>query len=266
MLCCPVCKNKLVLCGKTYRCENNHCFDLSKKGYVNLLLSQASNKKIHGDDKTMALSRRDFLNSGHYSFLLNSICSELDNCRSVLDVGCGECYYTSGIKEYLGKDAKVAGVDISKNIIEVGSSRVRGSDIVLAVAGCTKLPFANSSLDALVSVFAPVCESEFYRVLKPDGKVVRVSAGVDHLIELKKSIYDRPFLNPEAELKMHGFYTESHQRLMYKFTAQNQELKNLFTMTPYYYKTSKSDAQKLDLIPSLEITADFSIDVYKKCL
>lgn len=36
---CPVCKEKLVRENKTYKCINNHCFDMAKQGYLNLLLS-----------------------------------------------------------------------------------------------------------------------------------------------------------------------------------------------------------------------------------
>jgi 23S rRNA (guanine745-N1)-methyltransferase len=34
-------------------CENGHSFDLAKSGYFNLLLSQQSKEKRHGDDKLM---------------------------------------------------------------------------------------------------------------------------------------------------------------------------------------------------------------------
>ena len=37
ILICPVCKNELFFENKTAKCENNHCFDLAKEGYVNLL-------------------------------------------------------------------------------------------------------------------------------------------------------------------------------------------------------------------------------------
>ena len=35
-------------------------------------------------------------------------------------------------------------------------------------------------------------------------------------------------------------------------------------MTPYAFKTSVSDAAKLDALPHLEITAEFDIFVYTK--
>ena len=65
---CPVCKNELSEEEKLYRCENGHCFDKSKFGYVNLLQSQKSSAKRHGDDRLMVRARRDFLDSGYYGF------------------------------------------------------------------------------------------------------------------------------------------------------------------------------------------------------
>lgn len=64
--CCPVCKEELKLDGRTYRCINNHCFDCAKQGYVNLLQSNKSKSKRHGDDKLMIEARTEFLNTDSY--------------------------------------------------------------------------------------------------------------------------------------------------------------------------------------------------------
>ena len=36
-LICPVCKQQLNKENKSYKCDSNHCFDMAKEGYVNLL-------------------------------------------------------------------------------------------------------------------------------------------------------------------------------------------------------------------------------------
>ena len=73
VLMCPVCGDSLEFCEKYYKCKRNHSFDISKKGYVNLLMSNASGDKRHGDDKAMAEARRDFLNRGYYFPLAEAI-------------------------------------------------------------------------------------------------------------------------------------------------------------------------------------------------
>lgn len=65
MLICPVCKKQLSKSGGSYVCPEKHSFDISRRGYVNLLQSQSP--KNHGDDKQMAAARREFLNGGFYS-------------------------------------------------------------------------------------------------------------------------------------------------------------------------------------------------------
>ena len=38
MLLCPKCGNKLVREERVWRCQNNHSYDIAKRGYVNLAL------------------------------------------------------------------------------------------------------------------------------------------------------------------------------------------------------------------------------------
>ena len=112
MFVCPKCNRKLNIIEKTYRCENGHCYDIAKKGYVNLLMSQVSKKRHHGDDKLMSVSRRDFLDKGYYKPLAKSLC-ELVQGKTVADIGCGECYYLSYIKDNIKKiviDEGISGI------------------------------------------------------------------------------------------------------------------------------------------------------------
>ena len=59
---CPVCRKPLERTEKIYRCPDGHSYDISKSGYINLLMSQKSGN--HGDDKIMVHARRDFLEKG----------------------------------------------------------------------------------------------------------------------------------------------------------------------------------------------------------
>lgn len=108
MIICPVCKKILNKEGKTYRCENNHCFDEGKQGYLNLLLSNQKHSKAPGDDKEMVLSRKGFLEKDYYKIISETVNRlVLDNRSSddaeILDIGCGEGYYTGRLKNLLKK-------------------------------------------------------------------------------------------------------------------------------------------------------------------
>ena len=68
-LVCPKCKEKLVKIENSYKCLNNHSFDISKEGYVNLLLSKSN----AGDNDLLIKSRHNFLNKGYYEDLAHKL-------------------------------------------------------------------------------------------------------------------------------------------------------------------------------------------------
>ena len=39
ILACPKCHEPLEIEGKTCKCINNHCYDIARQGYMNLLLN-----------------------------------------------------------------------------------------------------------------------------------------------------------------------------------------------------------------------------------
>ena len=98
---CPKCRAALFADGNVKKCENGHSFDIAKEGYVNLLRSGKSGDLI-GDDKFSARCRRDFLNKGYYALLKDNLCAYFANRQgSVLDICCGEGYYTDAVERTL---------------------------------------------------------------------------------------------------------------------------------------------------------------------
>ena len=57
---------------------------------------------------------------------------------------------------------------------------------------------------------------------------------------------------------------EKEYNISKKVNLNNEDLLNLFMMTPYFYKTSNDDKNKLEIIDNLDITFDFIISIYKK--
>ncbi len=129
ILICPVCGNDLDISENSYICRNNHCFDIAKSGYVNLLLSKHSGKSIHGDNKLMLQARRNFLEKGYYSPLRDELCAMVSRNFSggvILDAGCGEGYYTSAVYDALRQaevPVDIYGIDISKIAVEMAAKR-----------------------------------------------------------------------------------------------------------------------------------------------
>ena len=56
-LTCPVCGGVLHREERSLRCDAGHCYDIARQGYVNLLRSNQSKSKRHGDDKRMVAAR-----------------------------------------------------------------------------------------------------------------------------------------------------------------------------------------------------------------
>ena len=266
--CCPVCKETLAPDGRTYKCINNHCFDCARQGYVNLLLSNKSKNKRHGDDKLMIEARTQFLNTDAYKPLCDLMCGllkkHLPQNASVLDAGCGDCYYTEKIAAALAeKNADIIGVDISKSALIAAAKRSKS--IRLAVASVFSIPVADNSCDAVLNVFSPFAPEEYRRILKNGGILLRVIPLENHLFSLKKAVYDNPLKNPEENTQTDGFVLAESRELKYSLTlSSNEQIENLFRMTPYYYKTSRSDQQKLENINRLTTEIEFSVLVYKK--
>ena len=260
LLICPVCGLPLSVCANTYKCVNNHSFDIAKEGYVNLLRNQRSGDSI-GDSKQSARSRRDFLNKNYYRLLQNSL-TELfaDKQGSVLDICCGEGYYTSA----LGENAAlhVYGFDISKEMIRLASKR---GNATYFVANLATIPVADESFDYAVHLFAPFQEKEFSRILKKGGKLYTVIPGKNHLYGLKQVLYDSPYYNdenlPETScLQLCGKKKVSGKILL----SCPEDIMAVFQMTPYYYRTSERDKKKLACLNMLETEVSFVIAEYIK--
>lgn len=262
---CPVCKDRLEICGNTYSCSNRHCFDISKEGYVNLLMSQQSSLKRHGDDKMMVRARRDFLAKGFYDPLLKTlydvIVKNVSQGGVIADIGCGEGYYTKAVSS--GNIFNVFGIDISKDALKYAAKSI--NNVSFAVASAFSLPFSDESCDCVLSVFAPSAYEEFSRVLKNTGRLIKVVPLEEHLWDLKRAVYDEPYKN-KPEIRNDDLFTLiSVDELKYNITLENSDdIMNLFKMTPYYYKTGREEIEKLSVVTELETVVHFAVEVYEK--
>lgn len=268
--CCPLCGDVLTETRSGLRCPAGHCFDRAKEGYVNLLPVNRKHSKAPGDDKGMVAARRAFLEKGWYAPLreaLAALAVELTGpAPAVLDAGCGEGYYTGGVREALleaGKAPEVAGVDISKAALQRAGKRYPG--IEFAVASAYRLPAADGSVDLLLNVFSPLAIEEFRRVLKPGGVYLYVVPGARHLWELKEVLYERPYPNEEKETPYEGFAYDRIVPVDYTIHLPGQEdIHALFQMTPYYWKTPKEGAERLARLKELDCRIGFQVHVFRR--
>ena len=256
LFCCPVCKGQLK--GDTVaKCQSGHCFDVARQGHINLLMSNAKGKR-HGDDSAMVQARSRFLDKGYYAPLRDKVKEILGTGLTILDSGCGEGYYSS----LLAEGNVLCGIDISKDAVKSAARRLPSSQFAVASVG--EIPLPDNSVDCVVCIFAPESE-EFKRVLKQKGRLITVEPMEKHLFELKQAVYDKPYLNPAVKTEKEGYVFKSGCEVKYTVTIDcNEDIEALFMMTPYYYKTGKTDQDKLKSLEKLEVGLEFFVAEYEE--
>ena len=262
-LICPICGDTLRRAEREYRCENNHSFDIARQGYVNLLTVQQKKSLHPGDTREQVLSRRAFLEAGFYSPIVDALqqtARELNGTGPLLDIGCGEGYYSTRLAEAFG--AELTGLDISKEAVRCAAAQYKNARWLCATAA--HIPAESGSAGLITSLFALTMPEEFKRILKPDGYYFQVLAAQDHLMGLKSIIY------PELKLKekdsvpeLPGFRLVKSLPIRFTFTIEGEQIRNLFSMTPHVFRIGKEGAQRLAATKTLTDTASCVLNVYR---
>ncbi|MBI9099848.1 MAG: 23S rRNA (guanine(745)-N(1))-methyltransferase [Spirochaetaceae bacterium] len=264
---CPHCKSSLRLQNRSLICENRHCFDLAKEGYVNLLPVNWKKTKDPGDNSKMMMARRAFLESGHYEPLADKLAEIIkkihENERAtLLDLGCGEGYYAAYIKEQ-NRAINMLGLDISKTAIRYASKKYK--DISFSVASAFQIPISDNELDIVLRIYAPSSDSELQRVIKKGGYLITVTPGERHLYQLRDIIYREVRKHREEAKELKLFQLEEKIKLTYSLDIQDlPTIQNLLEMTPFGWKISEEDKDGLYKMGQWHIDCDFNIEVYKR--
>lgn len=267
MFICPICKTKLNTHGKTYRCENNHSFDVAKQGYVNLLPVNKKHSDNPGDSKEMVLARRAFLESGYYDCFTDKLREIINSLFigkekiTIADCGCGEGYY-DGRLENLNVDFELFGFDISKEAVKSASGKYKKYNY--AVGSCFNMPFADNSFDLALNIFAPMVENEMARILKRYGYIIYAVPGKSHLMGLKKILYEKTYENEEKHTEYDGFEFIDRISVKEKITVNGEMGVNLFKMTPYYFKTELGAEEKIQKNNGFTTEIHFDFLIYRK--
>jgi len=261
---CPLCQQSLVLKNKSYVCDNNHSFDMAKQGYVNLLPVQFKHSKAPGDNKAMVDARRAFLDKGFYQPLVDKMLALYQQygqkSEPLLDAGCGEGFYTHQFKT---SNNQVYGVDIAKETIKIAAKRYQACHF--SVGTLSKLSFTDNYFDFLISVYAPILETEFSRILQSNGYLLTVTPAEQHLYELKQLIYQQANEHDVSKSPIKNLTLIEEQRLTYPMHFDNSDdVLNLLSMTPFAFKATEQLLTKIKAMKAFSCQADFVLRLYKK--
>lgn len=262
---CPVCQSDLIAEAKRYFCANNHSFDIAHQGYVNLLLSSQRSSKAPGDSAEMLADRHAFLEAGFYqplrdriATLLTQLQTPLTREQTVLDLGCGEGYYTAA---FTAPHRKVYGLDIAKPALAMAAKRE--SAITWCVGTSRALPFHDNSMDAVTNIFCRPHGAEIQRVLHENGTLLIAGPGPNHLRELREILYET--IKPERdEAELAGFVPTSSETVSYALTLSAPHIMQLARMTPHYWRAPHERRGRLEKLEELTLQTEFNVRLLAK--
>jgi len=272
IFCCPICKSDLHFKEKSLICEQNHCFDISRFGYINFNFGSKTSKKYTPESFA---NRKEILESGYYSHILNEliyIINDIQNLKVVLDAGCGEGFYARNIAEKINPKTKselkseILAFDISKSAIQLAAKSDYNNCVKWFVGNMTPITLKNASVDCVLNIFSPANYSEFLRVLSDDGYIIKVVPAKNHLKELrdiaKEHLSAQDYSNEEViEHFQNHFKIIKRKEISATYKVSDKERDNFVNMTPLLFHVEK---ESLNLRAIENITIQAEIIVGKK--
>ena len=261
---CPICQENLTLVESSLKCENRHSFDLAKFGYVNLApqIKQSANY-----DKENFQNRQQILEAGFYQAILEAVSDLLSNsknAKTILDIGCGEGFYSRKLQER-HPDKTFYAFDISKDSVQIAAKSEPNWAVNWFVGDLARLPIKNASMDILLDIFSPANYGEFRRVLSKDGILIKVIPTKNHLKEIRQKVQDQLTNKDYSNQDIKNHFQEHFTILSSKTasltkTITADQLQALLSMTPLLFHIDQS---KIDWSQLTEITIEAEILVGK---
>ena len=263
-LICPICGKELNPMEKSFVCPDRHSFDVARQGYINLLTVQRKHSLAPGDTREQVLSRRAFLEAGYYAPIARTL---VETARKygvsgeILDVGCGEGYYSARLADALG--LPLTGLDISKEAVRCAAAKYKNHQWLCATAA--HIPVTDGAAGLVTSLFALTLPEEFNRVLEKDGLYFQVLAAEDHLLGLKSIIYEELHHKEKDTVpELPGFRRLESIPIRFDFTVEGEQVRNLFSMTPHVFRIGKTGAARLAETTLLSDTASCMLNVFRR--
>ncbi|GAA0483525.1 methyltransferase domain-containing protein [Alkalibacterium indicireducens] len=183
--------------------------------------------------RDMLLSRQRLAESGLWAPLLDKIQSLIKHPEGVLlDIGCGEGSHSAYLKKN-GYKGPIISFDISKEGINLAAAS--HEDIFFLTADLARSPFASRQYDTLLNILSPSNYSEFDRLMRQGGQVIKVVPNPGYLKELRELQEEskRTYSNVQVVEKFEEHYTHVRKEsVVYTFQLPEELVEDFITMTP----------------------------------
>ncbi|MBL1229786.1 methyltransferase domain-containing protein [Enterococcus sp. BWB1-3] len=252
---CPICHKSFVQESYTLKCEENHQFDLSKKGTLYFLKSHNQSEYNH----EMFSHRQVMIKSGMYRKMLEKLIPFVQEKENIIDIGCGEGSFLTELT-HLGMSGTKIGFDLSKDGIYLASNQP--IEAFWCAADLTNLPFADQSADCLLNIFSPSHYAEFQRVLKPNGLVVKIVPETGYLRELREAFFPnnqakQSYSNEKVIEKFsQSLAVVADERITSVFEIPQKKRLDLLEMSPLEWQADPKIKEVLKQNPLEKVTID----------
>ncbi|MGY2065294.1 putative RNA methyltransferase [Blastococcus sp. SYSU DS0619] len=185
LLACPVCAAPLAAGpgDAGLRCAAGHAVDRARQGHVTLL--PPGRRPATGDSAEMVADRVAFLSAGHYDAVSSALAEAVTapgEPATLLDLGGGTGHHLARLLDAL-PDAVGVVLDASRYAAR-RAARAHPRAVAVVADTWARLPVRDAAVDRVLVVFAPRNGPEIARVLRPEGRLVVVTPGPDHLTEI----------------------------------------------------------------------------------
>jgi 23S rRNA (guanine745-N1)-methyltransferase len=250
--------------SRSLQCASGHNFDVAKEGYVNLLPSHKKNSLEPGDSAQMIAARRRVHSAGLYRPVHEAIFSQLSAYPSpatVLELGCGEGYYSNALQQHWPA-AQVGAIDISKTAVRLAAKAY--PQVAFAVASSFDIPVPSDSHELLLRIFAPTKDAEVHRVLKEGAHYLELTPAPRHMWTLRSALYQTPKPHVDARSEIPGLECCDQQLLEFEIDVEGELLKDLVAMTPFAHRGHREKRERLLAGQGVTVEMAFSLRLFRR--
>ena len=217
------------------------------------------------DDKENFQNRQLILEAGFYEPILTAIGQKIPTSDArILDIGCGEGYYSRKLQEAYPK-ATFYAFDLSKESVQLAAKSDASWKVNWFVGDLAHLPIQSKSIEVILDIFSPANYAEFERVLKAEGVIIKVVPTSSHLKEIRQLAQDQLTKQSYSNQEILEHF-EDHCQILSSETISltknltPEERQALLAMTPLLFHV---DQEKIDWTQLTEITIEAKLLVGK---